>query len=837
MKKLRLYINRCNRKCGAWVAMLMLLLLVACARMGTPDGGFYDEEPPRITHTSPAYGSTNTKSKKVVLTFNENIKIEGASEKVVVSPPQMEQPEIDASNKKITVTLQDTLKPNVTYTIDFSDAIQDNNEGNPMGQYAFTFSTGEHIDTMQISGTVLDASNLEPIKGMLVGLYRIPDDEDSVVTDSVITDSIALDSLANDTLIIDSLANDSLEIKSLANDTLVIDSLTNDTLVIDSAEINPYAADTVFQTRPLERIARTNGSGKFIVKGLARGAKYRVFALQDQDQTYTYSQKSEMLAFSSRVITPNCFPDTRIDTIWHDSIHYDSLVTVPYTHFTPDDVVLLAFTSGAADRYLLKSERPDLYHFSLYFTAPSDTLPCVTPLNFDADYQFIVDASEKNDTLHYWMRDSLVYNLDTLELKLDYYATDTTGLLALRTDTLLLVSKITKEKLEKQRKDRWEQWVKDYRAKKKAERKRAEREAEKARKEAEEAGVAIKEEDTEVPTAEEQPPLQDSLISDTLEVLQDSLIADTQIVLQDSLITDTLDVLQDSLVTDNSKIVQEPDSEPEKEEVTGKKGKKKAKKKKNEEIPESEVPPLPADIYELKITGGSGLAPDQNIEITLPEPLDSICDSMIHFSLKVDSLFEPQRFILRQIPGNIMKYRLYAEWIPDSTYQLEIDSAAFVSVYGKVNEMIKKSIRVRSLDDYTTLFVNVNGADTSAIIQLLNQSDAPVKSVKVKKGKADFYFVTPGTYYMRLFYDRNNNGVWDTGDYPTRTQPEEVYYYPNAMQLKAKWEITQDWAVLRTPVDKQKPEKITKQKADKEKTIRNRNAEKRAEMEKRKRKK
>src|SRR3712207_8091564 len=74
-----------------------------------------------------------------------------ASENVIVSPPQIEMPEIKASGKTIEVKLIDSLKANTTYTIDFSDAISDNNEGNPLGNYTYSFSTGDHIDTMERS--------------------------------------------------------------------------------------------------------------------------------------------------------------------------------------------------------------------------------------------------------------------------------------------------------------------------------------------------------------------------------------------------------------------------------------------------------------------------------------------------------------------------------------------------------------------------------------------------------------------------------------------------------------------------------------------------------------
>ncbi len=160
-------------------ALLMLvLLLVSCARMGQPDGGWYDETPPKVISTSPKEGTTQVTSKKIYINFNEFIKLENATEKVVVSPPQLEAPEIKSQGKRILVELKDSLKPNATYTIDFSDAISDNNEGNPLGNYTYSFSTGDKIDTMEVSGYVLEAENLEPIKGILVGLYA--DQSDSI---------------------------------------------------------------------------------------------------------------------------------------------------------------------------------------------------------------------------------------------------------------------------------------------------------------------------------------------------------------------------------------------------------------------------------------------------------------------------------------------------------------------------------------------------------------------------------------------------------------------------------------------------------------------------------
>lgn len=140
----------------------------------------------------------------------------------------------------------------------------------------------------------------------------------------------------------------------------------------------------------------------------------------------------------------------------------------------------------------------------------------------------------------------------------------------------------------------------------------------------------------------------------------------------------------------------------------------------------------------------------------------------------------------------------------------------------------KKSIKIKELESYSTLFITLEGADTSAVVQLLNSSDSPVKEVKAEGGKATFYFINPGTYYLRLYYDRNGNGIWDPGNYAEHRQAEETYYYPGAFTLKANWDINQTWNPTATQVSKQKPSKITKQKPEKEKQQKSRNAEREA---------
>ena len=147
------------------------VLAAACASIGRPEGGARDETPPVFVRSDPAPGSRNVMPTKITAYFDENIQLEDAFSKVIVSPPQKTPPQVSANGHRLTAELRDTLKPNTTYTIDFADAIKDLNEGNILDGFALDFSTGPDIDTLRISGIVLQAENLEPAQGMLVGVY------------------------------------------------------------------------------------------------------------------------------------------------------------------------------------------------------------------------------------------------------------------------------------------------------------------------------------------------------------------------------------------------------------------------------------------------------------------------------------------------------------------------------------------------------------------------------------------------------------------------------------------------------------------------------------------
>lgn len=150
---------------------LLALTLWSCANIGSPSGGPRDYTPPVVLKSNPAPRSVNFKGKKVTIQFDEIVALKDQQKKVVISPAQKEPASVRSLGRTVEVELNDELLPNTTYTIDFSDAIEDNNEGNRLDGYCFSFATGESIDTMSVSGIVLRARDLEPMQHVMVGLH------------------------------------------------------------------------------------------------------------------------------------------------------------------------------------------------------------------------------------------------------------------------------------------------------------------------------------------------------------------------------------------------------------------------------------------------------------------------------------------------------------------------------------------------------------------------------------------------------------------------------------------------------------------------------------------
>lgn len=149
-----------------------VLIVYSCAnRSQGPTGGPKDITPPKVLKSYPENGALNFNKKQIVIDFDEIIAVEKAMENVIISPPQMKPPDVKASGKKVFVNFEQDLIDSTTYSINFGDAIVDLNEKNPLKNYVLSFSTGNEIDTLKIAGTVVNAEDLNPMQGVIVGIY------------------------------------------------------------------------------------------------------------------------------------------------------------------------------------------------------------------------------------------------------------------------------------------------------------------------------------------------------------------------------------------------------------------------------------------------------------------------------------------------------------------------------------------------------------------------------------------------------------------------------------------------------------------------------------------
>jgi hypothetical protein len=153
------------------VFIFIMIILAGCANQVTPTGGAKDKTPPVVVDYEPDSASTFFDTKEIVLTFDEYVQLNDVFNQVVISPPLNNVPEFKLKKKTVTITLNDTLKPSTTYTINFGQAIKDITESNALENFTYVFSTGEFIDSLQISGKVSDVLTGAPSPKTYVVLY------------------------------------------------------------------------------------------------------------------------------------------------------------------------------------------------------------------------------------------------------------------------------------------------------------------------------------------------------------------------------------------------------------------------------------------------------------------------------------------------------------------------------------------------------------------------------------------------------------------------------------------------------------------------------------------
>lgn len=361
-------------------ALLCLLggsLLLACANVGSIEGGPYDMTPPRLVGAHPAQRQVEVSDKRLRLTFDEYIKL-SQQDKIVVSPPQVKPPVIAAVGKSIDIRLEEDLRPNTTYSIYFDDAIADNNEDNVLADFAYTFSTGKTLDTMRIAGIVLDAETLEPVANLLIGAYPASSFADSLLLDTIAPYASKTNKLGRFTM------------RGLPDST--------------------YRIFAIQDTDNDYRLARNFSEGVALNSMIWRTTKL------DSLRTDTI----------------------RIDSIVRrDTLHRDSLVTYDYTYYKPDGVVLRYFTPRQKRLGIDRTSRADSLVCRIDFLSPVDTVPELRSLDrpeLSAEQLYLATLDATGAS--YWLRDSGLIGMDSIRFAIEYAKTDSAMRVERVTDTL-----------------------------------------------------------------------------------------------------------------------------------------------------------------------------------------------------------------------------------------------------------------------------------------------------------------------------------------------------------------------------------------------------------------
>lgn len=395
-----------------------LVFTTSCANPGMPTGGEKDTIPPVVLRTVPELNVTNYKGNSVSLTFNEFIVSDDVSTTLLVSPPVAKKPVVRTKSKTLTIELGDSLRENVTYTLDFGDAIADNNEKNPLKDFRFAFSTGPQFDSLMVGGYVLDAENMEPVAEAMVLLY---DEADSASS---------------------------------------------------------------FRKKIPKYVGRTDEEGFYTFTNLADG-KYRLFALEDADNSLTYNQPGERIAFFDSLVVPlysgvsgTVDPDslnlaeiadslkTKVDSVFAkekplskevnadshsqrasemviplrldaDSIKPDS--RKEKVTMTPH--YLLMFKEITFDNFLDNYTRDQRNLVQLYFSnsvTDSFRVSLLSPQPSRTEWSYL-EYNHHRDSISLWINDTLVSRMDTMKLQVIYETLDSLAHRVLVSDTLELI--------------------------------------------------------------------------------------------------------------------------------------------------------------------------------------------------------------------------------------------------------------------------------------------------------------------------------------------------------------------------------------------------------------
>jgi hypothetical protein len=210
----------------------------------------------------------------------------------------------------------------------------------------------------------------------------------------------------------------------------------------------------------------------------------------------------------------------------------------------------------------------------------------------------------------------------------------------------------------------------------------------------------------------------------------------------------------------------------------------------------------------------------QKIRIEAPEPLSEFDMSKVSLFVFEDTIKTQIPIVVQKDTNSIRKYFIEHNWEPNTNYLFQIDSAAARNIYGHPSNKTEQKFRTQKEDYYGKIFVTLSGLPGPAIVQLLaNDKDERIlqKIQVLGDGRIEFPYLKPEKYIIRLIFDPNQNGKWDTGFLADNLQPERVIYYPKVIKVRSNFEIKEEWAIDYKPNIKKElfDEEAEKEKARK----------------------
>jgi hypothetical protein len=390
-----------------FLSLIGVMFFYSCAKIVAPTGGPKDEEHPLIVTVDPPDYTVNFDRKKITITFNEFIQLKDLNNNLIISPPIQEKPTIKVKGKTLVIEFNEELQDSTTYNIYFGNSVQDYNEGNPIENFQYVLSTGAYIDSLSISGKVINSFNLLPEEGVYVMLYK--ELEDSVPIKQI---PVYLSKTNKEGLFrINNVSNNKFKLFALRdfNKNYLFDLPNEDIAFIDSLVlfdlITETKIDTVFK------------SDSTLINSM----------IIDQDSLN--NKASLNLETESDSVTLKANLTSEIDTI---IVHSKS-------YYPVKDYVVRLFTEDREVQYLANSTRSIRQKIEIVFNKPiKDSVVFASADTLIEKDWFIKETGVQGDSITYWITDSTIYKKENLVFTLTYQKEDSNLVYQWNTDTLKL---------------------------------------------------------------------------------------------------------------------------------------------------------------------------------------------------------------------------------------------------------------------------------------------------------------------------------------------------------------------------------------------------------------